>query len=54
MDLDIQDKVLLEEAGAMLEKVGLGAEPAASGGGIRAGLLNVSGSGGRVEVGGAG
>lgn len=50
----MQVQVLQEGAGAMLEKAGLGAELAASGGGIRAGLLNVSGSGGRVEVGVAG
>lgn len=53
-DVDIQDQVLQAGVGAMLAKAGLGAELAASVGGIRAGLLNVSGSGGRVELGGAG
>lgn len=52
-DTQDQDQVLQAGVGAMLEKDGLGAELVASGGGMSAGLLNVSGSGGRVEVGGA-
>lgn len=49
-----QELPLEAGVGAMLEKAGLGVELPASGGGISAGLLKVSESGGRVEVGGAG
>lgn len=52
--VDTQDQALQDGGGAMVEKAGLGAELAASGGGIRAGLLNASGSGGCVVMGGAG